>query len=309
MQKTKPTVLTSQLFGKRITAQVRVALDHNLQHDITIVRKVLGSQAASELFLLVAKGIGTPSELVRFSGKSKFAVSLQLSGLREAGLLKYRSVISSDLRQKEYEVVWNRISEIFRQDHALELEIYLSHLLAESIGETQGTIKKVELAISGNGKLGLVKEINVASPELAAKKVQIEERQKVLLWEFIGLFRGYLRERRFATMREYFAGLYEEMGEHYARFPQHAELGMFLGFMDRCFAKVSPIDEIWKNYVPKHMKELPRLPNRKIMSTIKLFSEAGRMDPAGRYVLNADVETLIEPGARLTLYPSFTHVG
>lgn len=307
MQKTKPTVLTRQLFGKRIGAQVRVDADPALRHDVMAVRRALSSQALSELFLLVARGIGSPSQLVRFSGKSKFAVSLQLSELRRAKLLRYRPVIRTDLRQKEYEVMWDRISEVFRQDHALELEIYLSHLLAESIGEVHGTVRKVELAISGNGKLGLVKEINIPGTEVAAKKEQIEMRQKALLWEFIGLFRGYMRERRFATIREYFGGLYEEMSEHYARFPERSELSKFLEFMDRCFAKMAPIDEIWNTYVPKHMKEEPRLPNRRIATTIKLFSEAGKTDPAGRFVLNADVQALIKPGTHLTVYPSFTY--
>jgi DNA-binding transcriptional ArsR family regulator len=308
MLKTKPTVLTRQLFGKRIAAHVQVNIGKSLREDITIVRKALSSQASSELFLLVAKGICTPSELVGLSGKSKFAVSLQLSELRHAGLLKYRSVITSDLRQKEYEVVWERISQVFQQDHALELEIYLSHLLGELIGEIHGTVMKTELAISGNGKLGLVKEINTTSPSIHLKMEQIEGRQKDLLWEFIGLFRGYLLERRFATIREYFAALYEEMAEHYARFPQRSELRQFLRFMERCFTKASPIDEVWKKYVPEHMKEQPHLPNRRIMSTIKLFSEAGSTDPAGRYVLNPDVEPLIKPGTHLTVYPSFTYL-
>jgi hypothetical protein len=308
MQKSKPTVLTHQIFGRRIAAQVHVDVDRGLQRDIRIVRKALSSRALSELFLLVTKGIGTPTELVRLSAKSKFAVSLQLSELRRAGLLKYRPVLGSDLRQKEYEVVWERIGEVFRQDHALELEIYLSHLFGESIGEFQGTVGKVELAISGNGKLGLVKEINVASPTILAKKEQVEARQRRLLWEFIGLFKGYLRERRFVTVREYFAGLYEEMVEHYSRFPRGSELGQFFRFMDKCFTKVKPIDEVWKNHVPKHMKEEPHLPKRRITSTVKLFTEAGSADPAGRYVLNADVQALIKPGTHLTVYPSFTYL-
>jgi len=309
MQKSKPTVLTRQLFGKRLAAQVRVDVDRGLRHNITVVRKALSSQALSELFLLVTKDIVTPSELVRLSGKSKFAVSVQLSQLRRAGLLRYRAVIGSDLRQKEYEVVWDRICEVFRQDFALELEIYLSQLLAESIGNFQGTIKKVELAISGDGKLGLVKEINVASPRiLFEKKEQVEKRQEKLLWEFIGLFKGYLRERRFATIRECFAGMYEEIGEHYARFPRASELRQFFRFMDRCFTKASPIDQVWKGHVPKHMREPSRLSSRRIAPTIKLFTEAGKVDPAGRYVLNADVQALIRPGTHLMIYPSFTYI-
>ncbi|MGA8858277.1 MAG: hypothetical protein WB643_14070 [Candidatus Bathyarchaeia archaeon] len=86
MPKTKPTVLARQLWGRRVAMEIKVDSGDPLRGEIRRVRKALRSQALSELFVTVAKGTNSPSEISALTGKSKFAVSLQLSGLRKAGL-------------------------------------------------------------------------------------------------------------------------------------------------------------------------------------------------------------------------------
>ena len=250
MPKTKPTVLARQLWGRRVAVEVKVDSGDTLRGEIKRVRKALRSQALSELFVAVAKGTNSPSEISGLTGKSKFAVSLQLSDLRKAGLLRDRPGIGLDMRRKRYEVVWERMAEIFRQDHALEIEMYENHLMVEAIREIHGTVSKAGLAISGNGKLGLVREIvpdklPVAQPNHG----QVDKRINRLLQEFIELFKGYLRDRRFATLQEYLLGAYEELSQHYGRFPRRSELARFFEFMDRSFARTEPIEQLWRTYV------------------------------------------------------------
>lgn len=310
MAKAKPTVLARQLWGKRVAVEVKVDSGDELRREIRGVRKALRSLALSELFVLVAKGTNTPTELSRLTGKSKFAVSLQLSNLRKVGLLKDRSVIGWDLRRKRYDVVWNRIAEIFRQDHALELEMYENHLIVEPMREIQGTVRKAGLAISGNGKLGLVREVVPDKfPLVELKEEQVNERMNRLLWEFVELFKGYLKERRVATIREYLLGAYEELSEHYGKLPRNSELARFFEFMDRSFARIEPIERLWRKYVGRRPKDVPvlsrRIPSRTL--SVKLFVEAGSADPAGRYLLNADAQAVIKPGTPLRIYPSYTY--
>ena len=88
MPRTKPTVLARQMWGRRVAVEVKVDSGDELRGEIRRVRKALRSQALSELFVLVTKGTDSPSEMSRLTGKSKFAVSLQLSELRKAGLLE-----------------------------------------------------------------------------------------------------------------------------------------------------------------------------------------------------------------------------
>lgn len=280
-----------------------------LRSEIKGARKALRSLALSELFILVAKGTNSPSEIARVARKSKFAASLQLSNLRKVGLMKARP-IGSDLRRKRYDVVWERVGQIFRQDHALEIEIYENHLIAEPMKEIQGIISKAGLAISGNGKLGLVREVVPDKlPAIGPKQEQVNERMNQLVWEFVELFKGYLKERRFATLREYLLGAYEELSEHYNRLPRNSELAKFFEFMDRSFARTEPIEHLYRTHVGKRPKEAPTLyspPSPKRL-VVKLFAEAGSADPAGRYLLNAEAQAVIKPGTPLRIYPSYTY--
>jgi hypothetical protein len=310
MPKTKPRILARQLWGRRVAVEVKVHSGDTLRGEIRRVRKALRSQALSELFVAVAKGTNSPSEISELTSKSKFVVSLQLSDLRKSGLLRARPGIGLDMRRKRYEVVWERMAEIFKQDHALELEMYENHLMFEAIHEIHGTVRKAGLAISGDGKLGLVKEIvpdksSVSQPDQG----QVAERMNRLLGEFTELFKGYVRDRRFATLQEYLLGAYEELSQHYGRFPPRSELSRFFEFMDRSFARTEPIEQLWKKHVGKHPNE-SRLPYRRAESkdfVVKLFTEAGSADPAGRYLLNAEAQAFIKPGTPLRIYPSYTY--
>lgn len=310
MPKTKPTVLARQLWGRRVAVEVKVDSGDTLRGEIKRVRKALRSQALSELFVAVAKGTNSPSEISGLTGKSKFAVSLQLSDLRKAGLLSDRPGSGLDMRRKRYEVVWEKIAEIFKQDHALELEMYENHLMFEAIHEIQGILNKAGLAISGNGKLGLVREIvpdklPVAQPNHG----QVDKRMNRLLQEFVELFKGYLRDRRFATLQEFLLGAYEELSQHYGRFPRRSELARFFEFMDRSFARTEPVEQLWRRYVRTRPNEAQIFYRRAESKNfvVKLFTEAGSADPAGRYLLNAEAQAVIKPGTPLRIYPSYTY--
>lgn len=290
--------------------QVKVDSDAELRGEIRNVRKALRSPALSELFIVIAKGASTPTEVAALTSKSKFAVSLQLSSLRKAGLLTCRSNVGLDMRRKRYEVVWEKAAQIFRRDHALELEIYESHLLVEPLHELRGTTAKPALVISGDGKLGLVRDV-IPDDQAVTEQRQLETyaRMNLLLSEFVDLFRGYLKERRFATIREYFLGIYEELSEHYSRFPRSSELARFFEFVDRTFSRTQPIEQVWRKYAVRQRTDSLALykatPPRK--PVVRLFTEAGSVDPARRYLLNAEAQAVIKPGTALRIYPSYTY--
>ncbi len=309
MARVKPTLLARQLWGRRVAVEVKVASGNELRNEIRSVRKALRSPALSELFVLVAKGMNAPTEIAAKTAKSKFAVSLQLSNLRKAGLLRCSSVAGLDMRRKRYEVVWEKIAQIFRQDHALEFDMYENHLIVEPLEEVHGTASKPSLVISGDGKLGMVRDvIPDAIPPVEPKQEQVHARMNQLLGEFVQLFKGYLRERRFATIREYLLGTYEELSEHYARLPPSSELAGFFEFMDRTFSRTQPIEAVWRRYVPRSLKDGPVFykgaPSKTLV--VKLFTEAGSADPARRYLLNAEAQATIKPGTVLRIYPSYT---
>lgn len=310
MPRVKPTVLARQLWGRRVAVQVKLDSGNELRTEIRIVRKALRSPALSELFVLVAKGMNAPTEIAARTAKSKFAVSLQLSNLRKAGLLTCSSVVGLDMRRKRYEVVWEKVAQIFRQDHALEFDMYENHLIVEPLEKVHGIASKPGLVISGDGKLGMVRDvIPDAVPSVELKQEQVHACMNQLLWEFVELFKGYLRERRFATIREYLLGTYEELSEHYARLPRSSELAKFFEFMDRTFSKTQPIDVVWMRYVRKISKDCPVFykdtPSKTLV--VKLFAEAGSADPARRYLLNAEAQAIIRPGTVLRIYPSYTY--
>jgi hypothetical protein len=310
MARVKPTILARQLWGRRVAVEVKIDSGNELRSEIRSVRKALRSPALSELFVLVAKGMNAPTEIAVKTAKSKFAVSLQLSNLRKTGLLRCSSVVGLDMRRKRYEVVWEKIAQIFRQDHALELDIYENHLIVERLEEVHGTTSKPGLVISGDGKLGMVRDVICdALPPVELKQEQVHARLNQLLWEFVELFKGYLRERRFVTIREYLLGTYEELSERYTRLPRSSEMAKFFEFMDRTFSKTQPIDVVWRMYVTKTSKASPVFYKSTLskMLVVKLFTEAGSADPARRYILNAEAQAAIRPGTVLRIYPSYTY--
>jgi hypothetical protein len=206
--------------------------------------------------------------------------------------------------------VWEKIAKIFRQDHALEFDLYENHLIIEPLEEVHGTTSKPSLVISGDGKLGMIRDIIPdAFPLVELKEEQVHASMNRLLWEFVELFKGYLIERRFATIHEYLLGAYEELSEHYARLPRSCELAKFFEFMDRTFSRTQPIDVVWRKYVTKSSRDstvfYKGTPSRKMI--VKLFAEAGSADPARRYLLNAEAQAVIKPGTVLKIYPSYTY--
>jgi hypothetical protein len=246
--------------------------------------------------------------LARLTGKSKYAVSVQMAALKRVGLVNASHSLGADMRRKSYEIFWGKVGQIFRQDHALELEIYENQLSVATLSEIQGSVKQVGLAISGNGKLELVREI-IPHDGKSTKLKQVDAQVNQLIWEFVEFFKGYVKERRFNSMREYLLGAYEELSEHYSRLPKNSELGRFFEFNDRAFKRIMPVEQIWRKYLPKKPKTYPLLykgqPAKELV--IKLFAEAGSADPSGRYILNAEAQAAIKPGAPLRMYPAYTY--
>jgi len=296
------------LWGRRVAVQVKVdSAGENLRREIVKVRGILNSAALCEILLLILRRGGSPGELARQIGKSKYAVSVQLAALKRVGFVKPSKILDVDMRRRVYEINWAKVGEVFRQDHALELEIYENQLRFANLDEMHGSIGRVGLAISGNGKLGLVREV---IPDAFVSEVKpVGPKINQLIWEFIEFFKGYMNERRFNSLREYFLGAYEELSEHHSRLPKDSELGAFFEFAERAFTKITPVEKIWKEYVRKEHTTHPLLykevPNREVV--VKLFAEAGSADPSGRYVLNADAQAAIKPGTPLKIYPTYTY--
>jgi hypothetical protein len=308
MPRTKPTVLARQFWGRHVAVEVRVDSGSELRREIARVRRAFLSPTLSEILFLMMRGTSSPSELARLTEKSKYAVSVQIASLKHIGLVRASRVIGADMRRKSYEIIWEKIAQIFRQDHALELEIYENQLAVPPLGEIQGSITRVGLAISGTGKLGLVREI-IPEEVKSSKLKQADAEVNQLIWEFVEFFKGYVKERRFNTMHEYFLGAYEELSEHHSRLPESSELARFFEFIDRAFKRIMPIEQIFRKYLPKNPKAYPVLykgkPSKEFV--IKLFAEAGSADPSGRYILNADAQAAIKPGVPLRIYPAYTY--
>ncbi len=308
MPRPKPTVLARQLWGRRVAVEVKIDSGENLRRQITTVRRALNSPTLAEIFLLMVKGASSPSELARETRKSKYAVSIQLAALKRVGLVKTSNLIVVDMRRKSYEIVWEKFGEIFKQDHALELEIYANQLSVVGLNEVQGDISRVGLAITGNGKLGLVREI-LPRDVLVPNMNQVGPQVNQLIWEFVEFFKGYMKERRFNTIHEYLLGVYEELSERHSRLPRNSELSRFFEFNDRAFKRIMPVEQIWRKYLPKKPKANFLLYKEKPVKefAIKLFAEAGSADPSGRYILNAEAQAAIKPGVPLRIYPAYTY--
>jgi DNA-binding transcriptional ArsR family regulator len=312
----KPKLLAA-LLGRRMGVEAKVDGDDALRKDVSVVRKVIRSQALTQIFVLVAKGMGSPTHIAKETGKSKFAVSLELSELRKARLVRQSSAVGFDLRYRRYEVAWERVAQVFIQDHALELEIYENHLFTQPGMEFRGTISEMEVAILGSGKVGLVKKIVPEEHSFHASEnpEKVSQRMNRLVWEFVELFKGYVTERRFDTLREYFLECYKELADSHGRLPKTSELSKFYGFVNESFTKIKPIEEVWKRSVsgrrmrkkrgrvPLYYTRVPRS-----FGKLVLFSEAGGTDHKGNYYLNPEAKSAIKPGTRLRIYPSYTYV-
>ena len=85
------------------------------------VHGVMASKALSSVFLLLSSGVKNPGEVARRMGRSKYAASVDISKLKECGLVNLSSRSSSDLRQRNYEISQKKLLEIFKRDYSFEL--------------------------------------------------------------------------------------------------------------------------------------------------------------------------------------------
>jgi hypothetical protein len=149
----KPVFLLPQLWQKHITLEVKIEQsDRTLLKEMRKVHGVMASRALSSVFLLLCSGVKNPGEVARRMGRSKYAASLDISKLKECGLVVLSARRSHDLQQRNYEISQKKLVEVFKRDYSFELELYENQLLSEAAGEVQGSMNKVELAILGNGR-------------------------------------------------------------------------------------------------------------------------------------------------------------
>lgn len=306
---TKPIVLTGGPLDRRIRVELAVTVDVHIERELDATRRALRSRALTRLFLLVVAGKQGTMDLAAASGKSKYAVSLQLRDLRRAGLVRGLPRASGDLRRRAVVPSWDRFAEIFRQDVAFEIELYRNRLLCEALAQVEGHSRRPELALLGSGRLGLVRRIVPDDARISqAHADSVRGRLVRLSSEFVGLFEAYLGARAYPTLREYLQGLYKELDANHRRLPARSELCAFFRFLDASFSRMEPLEVLWRRGVKRATVEgeASRESARVEVDEILLFEEAGMADPAGRYLLYPDAQKVIRPGTSLRVFPSFT---
>jgi DNA-binding MarR family transcriptional regulator len=258
----KPVFLLPQMWQKHLALEVRIEKqDARMMREIRKAHVIISSKVLSSVFFLISRGIGSPREIARHTGRSKYAVSLQISKLRQAGLVFLAKRNGPDLRQRNYEVSFDKILQIFRQDYTFELDLYANHLLSESFGEIKGTIANVELVVVGSGRLGLVREVSPDSPlKSSSESEKISTRINMLYLEFQRVFKEYLAERGHSTILEYFLSFYRELSLNHGRLPKESELGQFFEFVDSSIFKIKPLEELWTIAA---RRDLPALAKKK----------------------------------------------
>ena len=222
------------------------------------------------------------------------------------------------MRRRLYQVSTAKLIEIFRQDYSLELSLYQNHILFDGDAnvEAGGVITSTELAIFGNRKLGVVREVRLER-DLSSDKARqnASSRKNKLLSEFVFLFRAYLADRHFATIKEYYLGFYRELSMEYRKLPRKSELAAFYRFLDLSMSKIKPLDYLWKKYVRPNEEKGGLL--LKLLGSVEqensgaaipllLFTEAGKTDSTGQYILNGEARGFIRSGLKTRIYPSFT---
>ncbi len=305
----KPIVLAGGPLDRRIRVELAVATDPPFEKELETTRRALRSRALARLYLLVAAGKQGPTDLAAAAGKSKYAVSLQLSELRRAGLIRPLPEIAGDLRRRPVGPDWGRFAEIFRQDFAFELQVYQNRLLCEGLERVEGRTLPAELVLLGSGRLGLLRRVVPERAEVAPPHaLAVQRRVEAVAREFTLLFEAYLDARTHATLREYLFGLYKELDASHRRLPGRSELAAFFRFLDASFSKMEPLDALWrcaartKKTASEARREVPPAQ----VGEILFFEEAGVADPAGRYLLYPDAQRAIRPRTRLRVFPSFT---
>jgi hypothetical protein len=301
----KPYVRTTHR-SRRFAYEVALDTKSDLLKKVAEIRIIMSSRAITSIFLLIAQGTESPTELASRIGKSKFLVSQYLSKLKKT-LVEESSRHDSDLRRKRYSVSWRGVGDIFRQDHALELELYENHLLAEVHSDLRGSLGPIELVVLGTGKVGLLKTVRIEHSENVDNSTTVSEQMNLLIEEFVQLFRGYITRRRYRTLREYFLGIYKELSENFQRIPKTSALRKFYAFTDRTFEKIELLEDLWVDPLVTKVNLIQTSHRVPSMQDVKLFSEAGKTDFSGNYILNANTAEAIRPDTRLRIYPSYTY--
>ncbi|MDX1611747.1 MAG: hypothetical protein R3185_05210, partial [Candidatus Thermoplasmatota archaeon] len=260
-------------------------------------RDALASQAICRLFQTLAGGTGGPSALAEALGKSKDAVRPPPAPPREADLVIERPHVSGDARRKFYAPSWERIGEIFAQDHALELQLYRDHLIGCELDEEMARGGDATLAISGAGRLVVVRERKLAhvsiEPERAAEAARAVDRT---VWEFGHLFRVYLGARSFPTLREYLLSAYQEAVRYAHQLGAGSELARFMRFQADALAQVEALNTLLERALdeagtPPAPTQGPVEPPR----TVRDFQAVGQETTDGTYVLRSGAGAFIEP--------------
>ena len=75
-------------------------------------------------------------------------------------------------------------------------------------------------------------------------------------------------------------------------------------------SKIKPIDYLWKKYASAKTETLPKSRGSEQTgdaAQLLLFTEAGKTDSTGKYILNGEARGLLRPGLKTRIYPSFTY--
>ena len=74
-------------------------------------------------------------------------------------------------------------------------------------------------------------------------------------------------------------------------------------------SKIKPIDYLWKKYASVKTETFSKLNGSEQPdgAVLLLFTEAGKTDSTGQFVLNGEARGLLRPGLKTRIYPSFTY--
>lgn len=280
---------------------------------LEVKEKILKSGSISWVFFCIAQGMSKPSEIAKKLNKSKHVVSMHLSSLEKAGLIIEVNSLKGDLRTKNYAVNWNAVANIFFQDHRLEFELYenrLFHKTKVKIKEFTGKISKADLAISGDGKLGLwvylIPDMEIDKIIDKDMKHEVEEIMTEIFTDFVGLLKIYIKDKQFPTMQSCLLTFYKDLRENYDVLKKKSELFKFFDFLDKRFPKL--LLALWDDYQKVRSSEPKIKTSVKTPNEIKEFYEAGFVDSEGAFAVNPkEVKALLKPGKKAILYPSFTY--
>jgi len=276
--------------------------------------KILKSEPISQVFFSVARGLSKPSDIAKELNKSKHVISMHLSSLEKANLIKEVNNLKHDLRTKNYAVNWDTVAQIFWQDHRLEFVLYenrLFHKPKVKIKKFTSKISKADLVISGDGKLGFMvhfipEDIKIDEIIDNNMKQKVEEIMTEIFTDFVGLLKIYIKDKQFPTIQSCLLTFYKDLRENYGALKKESELFEFFDWLNKYFPKL--FSALWDNYKKVRPSELKIRLRVEVPNEIKEFFEAGFIDSGGSFAVNPEeVKDLLKPGQKAILYPSFTY--